>query len=249
MKTVRESEENFRALAENASDGVTIGDERGRHLFANRRAAEMLGYSVGQLLEMTFREFLPPGDRQMLEERFARRLRGDDVPSHYEIAVTRRNGSVAPVEVGVSQTRWHGRPAVMVVLRDVAERKRAEQTLAAAEERYGNLVESSPDGIAVYQDGVIVLANRASAKLLGYDDGADLVGRRAESLVSPGDRPRVEEHGELLRTGGTTAGPLMVRFLNRKGDSIPAEVVAVITTWHGKPAIQIMVRPLSARPI
>jgi len=101
MKTVRESEENFRALAENASDGVTIGDERGRHLFANRRAAEMLGYSVGQLLEMTFREFLPPGDRQMLEERFARRLRGDDVPSHYEIAVTRRNGSVAPVEVGL----------------------------------------------------------------------------------------------------------------------------------------------------
>jgi len=178
-RALRESEESFRALAENASDGVTIGDEHGRHAFANRRAAEMLGYSVEQLLEMTFREFLPPGDRQMIEERFARRLRGEDVPSHHEMAVTRRDGSVAPVEVGVSQTRWHGRPAVMVVLRDVAERKRAEQALAASEERYRNLVESSPDGIAVYQDGVVVLANRASAVLLGYSDGAELVGRTA----------------------------------------------------------------------
>jgi len=246
-QALRESEESFRALAENLSDGVTIGDERGRHVFANRRAAEILGYSVGQLKEMTYRDLLPPGDREMLEERFARRSRGEDVPSHYEVTVLRGDGSAAPVEVGVAQTRWHGRPAVMVMLHDIAERKRAELTRAASEGRYRSLVEASPDGIAVYQNGVVVLANRASAELLGYGDAAELVGRRASSLVCPDDLPRVEERGELLRTLGAASRPLMVRFLNRKGGTVPAEVVGAITTWHGKPAVQVMVRPLSAR--
>src|SRR5512136_801782 len=61
-RALRESEENFRALAENATDGVTIGDGQGRHVFVNRRAAEILGYPVEELLSMTFRDFLPPGE-------------------------------------------------------------------------------------------------------------------------------------------------------------------------------------------
>ena len=247
-KAQREREENFRALAENATDGVTIGDEQGRHVFVNRRAVEILGYPAEQLLRMTFRDFMPPGDRELLEERFVRRKRGEDVPSNYEITIIRRDGRAVPVEVGISQTKWQGRPSVMVMFHDISETKRSLQALAASEERYRNLVESSPDGIAVYQDGVVVLANRATAKLLGYDCAADLVGRQASSFVSPDDLLRVEERGKLLRSGATATGPLMVRFLNRKGDAVAAEVVGAITTWRGKPAVQIMVRPLSPRP-
>jgi PAS domain S-box-containing protein len=247
LKALRESEEKYRSVVERASDGICVV-QGGQLKYVNHRLAEMAGYAVADLIGKQFLGYLHPEDRAGVSDRYRRRLAGESIPSTYTVRFLRRDGSVMTVEVNAATAMYGGAPADIVLLRDVSERERTAKVLRESEERYRELVESSPDGIAVYQNGVVVLANRATAALLGYRDPSELVGMQAGSLVSPDDLPRVEEREELLRSG-TAAGPLMVRFLTRTGGTVPTEVVGAITTWHGKPAVQVMVRPLSGRPV
>ncbi|MFH1145303.1 MAG: PAS domain S-box protein, partial [Candidatus Eisenbacteria bacterium] len=78
-EALRTSEENFRALAENAHDGILIATGEGQHVFANPRAAEITGYTQSELLTMGFRQLAAPEEVQRLDENYRRRLAGKEV--------------------------------------------------------------------------------------------------------------------------------------------------------------------------
>ena len=98
-EALRASEESFRALAENASDGIVIAVGDGKHAFANHRMAEISGYALEELLSMGFRELAAPEHVQMLAENFRLRLAGKTPPSEYETMLLRKDGVRVPVEV------------------------------------------------------------------------------------------------------------------------------------------------------
>ncbi len=74
---LQESEENFRALAENASDGILIATGEGVHVYANKRAAEITGYSVAELLGINMKDLAHPDEFKKLAERLQKRLTGE----------------------------------------------------------------------------------------------------------------------------------------------------------------------------
>ena len=127
---LRQSEENFRALAENAHDGILIAVRDGRHVYANRRAAEMSGYRVDELLETSIGDLAHPDEIPKLMARSKQRLDGGSPPKQYETVLVRKDGTNVPIELTAARTAWKGAPADMVVVRDMAERKRIEQELA-----------------------------------------------------------------------------------------------------------------------
>jgi PAS domain S-box-containing protein len=124
---LRESEQNFRTLAENAFDAIGIVVEGGKVVYANKRAGEMTGYPVNELLNKTIMDFVPPEDREDLMQRFGHRLLGEPVPRLYEMVIVRKDGTTVPVEIAGSRTTWHGQPATVNLVRDVTERKSAEE--------------------------------------------------------------------------------------------------------------------------
>ncbi|MBI3392460.1 MAG: PAS domain S-box protein, partial [Nitrospirae bacterium] len=128
---LRESEENFRALADNANDSIVIAVEPERHVYANRPAAEMIGYTVEELLAKTPRDILHPDEYPKLAERLRKRLAGENVPTRYETVIRHKDGRLVPVEVTAARTTWRGRPASIGVTRDMTERKQAEEERAA----------------------------------------------------------------------------------------------------------------------
>jgi PAS domain S-box-containing protein len=134
-EALRHSEENFRALADNASDGILITWADGRVAYANRQAAEITGYSAGELLETNVKQLARPGDTKELLQRYKERLAGKPVPSRYETSIVRKDGEAAPTETAAARTTWQGKPAAMFFIRDITERKQAEVELRRAYER------------------------------------------------------------------------------------------------------------------
>ena len=128
-EALRESEENFRALAENANDGIVIFADKEAIVYANKRCAEMVDTSVGDLLSISIGDLV---DLDMLGkwmERWQRVPGNINAQEQYETALTRKDGKSVPIEITVARTSWHKHNAHIVIIRDITERKQAEAAL------------------------------------------------------------------------------------------------------------------------
>lgn len=128
-EALRESEESFHALADNANDGILVSDQAGFHVYANRRMSEIIGYGVDDLVGMHFRDLLPPEELSKVAERFKKRVEGESAPWQYETVLQRKDGSLVPVEITSSRTTWRGKFGVIVIVRDVSQRRRMEEDM------------------------------------------------------------------------------------------------------------------------
>ncbi len=127
------------------------------------------------------------------------------------------------------------------------ERKRTETSLQESEARYRELIEFSPEAIAVHQDGKVVYGNPAALKLVGVKKISDVIGKRLLDFVHPDFRPMVLER---MNKGLTTSGPLPLmeeKFLRADGSAIDVEVVSMPLTFGRKPAVQVIFRDISER--
>lgn len=122
---LKESEEKYRLLVENANDAIFILQD-GTLKFPNRRAREM-GRAIGvDLTNHSFFEYVAPEDQNMILERHFRRLRGEDVPSTYSFRLLHHDGRKFWVELNAVRINWDGRPGTLNFLRDIDSQKTLE---------------------------------------------------------------------------------------------------------------------------
>ncbi|MGH7674247.1 MAG: PAS domain S-box protein, partial [Gemmatimonadales bacterium] len=130
---VRDSEERFRMLSEAAFEGIGV-NENGVIVEANRRLAEMLGCELRELIGSPVVEFVAPESHALVQSRMVGE--GDDRRGPYEHLARRRDGSTFPVEVQGRAVRFRGREARVSAVRDITDRKRAEEALRVSEEKF-----------------------------------------------------------------------------------------------------------------
>jgi PAS domain S-box-containing protein len=126
---LRESENNFRAIAENANDGILIAVGEGLYVYANRQALAISEYSIDELKNMSFKDLAHPDQIGRISQIYHRRITGKPVPAGYETIIIKKSGGIIPIEVTGSKTIWHGQSAVMIIIRDISMRKRLEAAL------------------------------------------------------------------------------------------------------------------------
>ena len=127
------SEANFRALADNANDGILItAGSGGDTVYANRRIAVMTGWSVEELLRKSMRDYIEPDTFPDEIKLYSQILEGMPCPNHCEITISQKNGAAIPVEMTISRTLWHGQPAVITIVRDITERKKRDEEFIRA---------------------------------------------------------------------------------------------------------------------
>ena len=131
--TFGEVEDRYRNLVELSPDAILV-DAGGKHVFANPAAARLLGArSPGELIGKNVIEYIHPDDRELVSERMGQVLAGAVTPPR-EIRLRRPDGTPVDVEATASRVEFDGRLAVQVILRDITERKHAEEALRKSEE-------------------------------------------------------------------------------------------------------------------
>jgi PAS domain S-box-containing protein len=165
-----ESEERYRTAIEHSNDPVAIirGD---KVQYVNRRFVEIFGYDrrdeiIGQSVSL----FVHPDDRDKVMAINQRRQRGEAVPSRYEYKGITKDGKVIYIEVSAASIHYRGALENLVYLRDITERKVAEETLRNERNRFRTLSENAPFGIILIDmEGVFKYINPKFKELFGYD--------------------------------------------------------------------------------
>jgi diguanylate cyclase (GGDEF)-like protein/PAS domain S-box-containing protein len=131
---LRTSEARFRSLFEQTNDAVFILDLNGKHQTANQRAADMLGYSLEELLNLSVREISAEVDKSSNVLEII--MTGTRVPP-YERVFRKKDGQLLPVEISVELVRdTQGQPShIQSVVRDISKRKQQEEQLKKANEQ------------------------------------------------------------------------------------------------------------------
>jgi PAS domain S-box-containing protein len=231
---LRESEETFRALADDANDGIMIAASSGGvHVYANRRMAEITGYSVPELFETTMADLVHPDQLVEVRERFQRRLEGKPAPEQYEIVFVRKDGQSVPLEMTSAKTVWRGQPAAILVFRDITARKQAEATLRESEERLSTILNSMPSAVMLIDADAhsIIDANAAACALAGADK-EQIVGSICHRFVCPAEEGRcpITDLGQEVDNSERV-------LLTAQGEPVPVLKTVTPITLDGRPCL------------
>jgi diguanylate cyclase (GGDEF)-like protein/PAS domain S-box-containing protein len=129
--SLRESEERYRTAIEQSNDGIVLvkGD---MHIFVNKKMVEIFGYDhPEEILGQPVSLLIHPDDLERVVDFNLRRQKGEAVPQQYEFKGRRKNGEPVYIEVSAVKTTYQGETASLVFLRDITDRKQAEEALNA----------------------------------------------------------------------------------------------------------------------
>ena len=173
---------------------------------------------------------MPPVHGRQHDEYIARYIRTGEarvVGIGRELEAVRRDGSVFPIELAVSEVAGDGARYFTGIIRDISARKQAEEALRESQARIEAVLNTAVDGILTIDErGVIESANPAAGRLFGYDP-AELIGRNI-SMLMPADHARAHDGyiERYLRTGEARIVGLgrEVEGLRRDGSTFPADL-------------------------
>ncbi|MEE8372787.1 MAG: PAS domain S-box protein, partial [Dehalococcoidia bacterium] len=133
-EALRESEHRYRHLVEQASDGIAIIQDAVVK-YVNPGAATAMGCPAEDIVGTPISDFIHPDELSKMADRYRRRMAGEPVESVFESVIIRKDGSAVDVEASAALTTYQGRPADLVILRDITARKSAEQEKLRTEEQ------------------------------------------------------------------------------------------------------------------
>jgi PAS domain S-box-containing protein len=136
VEALRESEERYRSVVENASEGIVVAQE-GKLQYANTRALELIQLNPEEIGNQPFTDFIHPDDRALVFERYQRRLLGENVPESYDFRIIGKNKKMFWIQLSGVKILWSGKPATLNFFMDITKRKQEEETLKSTREWLG----------------------------------------------------------------------------------------------------------------
>jgi len=203
---VRRSEARYRTIVETAQEGIWQLDADDRTTFVNQRMADMLGYTVAEMLGQPLSAFAAEGDQAAVQARLERRRQGE--VEQEDVAYRRKDGAVLWARLAANPLRGvDGQYAgALAMVADITARKQAEAALVHERDLLQTLMDTAPDSI-YFKDAAarFVRVNRAQARLLGAATPDAVVGCRDVDYFPPdlaratyADDRQVLDNGQAL---------------------------------------------------
>ncbi|MDD3135311.1 MAG: PAS domain-containing protein [Methanoregula sp.] len=189
-REIRESEERFRMMAENIQDGLIIM-ENNKHVFVNRRIAEMTGYSFEELWTMGPLALVEPEYHDSVREQMGNLENSGDISGELQMWITTKEGKRRFVYARITSAIHSGTRYFFIILTDLTELKEREAELSKSEQRFRMMAENMQDGLVIVENSNFVFANRRLSEISGYSN-EELQMMRPPDLISPEDMHTIE---------------------------------------------------------
>jgi hypothetical protein len=197
-RELKESEEKFEILGkQDLMTIVILQDDVIK--YQNEHLGAGLGYSKAEMKDWTYKDFLKhihPKDREFVITQASKKQKGDkDVINRYQFRIVTKEGDIAWREVFSKTFTYQGRPANLISLIDITERKKAEEQLKESEEKFRTIAEQHFMGILILQDYQIKYFNNRFLHITGYLR-SEIESWEAEEffkIIHPQDRVELKE--------------------------------------------------------
>ncbi|PIQ64017.1 MAG: hypothetical protein COV97_11670 [Zetaproteobacteria bacterium CG11_big_fil_rev_8_21_14_0_20_59_439] len=235
---LRGSEYRYRHLVDLMPDGIVLAEE-GRVVFANPEALRLFGFGAGEAIGQPILERIHPDDRAAAAQRVQQLLKDrQGVNPLIEERMLRKDGSEFIAEAASSYLEYAGRPGVLVVLRDISERK-------AAEKKLQTIVTASPVPTVVtrHADGKVLFSNAEARRMFGVADEGE-----AFMISAPQVYVRPEDCYQML-AGLQESGVFKGEFelIRKNGEAFWALFSARSMEFGGEQAIIVMLIDTTAQ--
>ena len=227
---IKKSEVRYRESIEFAVDGILIGDLKGYILDANTSIQKLAGLSLEEMRGKHVSEFFHKEELELKPLRFDIIQNGKTVIN--ERYIERPDGSLVPVEM---HSKLMPNNTLQAIVRDISERKKADQLIVESEEKFRRLAETSAVSIMIFQHDKWVYSNPAGEMMSGYSLH-ELVKMKFWDFVHPDDLRLVKLLGLKVQQGKGKYTSFNFRIINKKGDVRWVYLQGNAIIYRGKPA-------------
>jgi PAS domain S-box-containing protein len=241
QKTLLESEERYRMIAENMTDVVTLMDENGVFTYVSPSAKTVYGYNPEELIGTRGADFTHPDDMENIVRPAIALLKQTGVSPLIELRVRKKDGSYVWIERGSKVfIDKNNRPQILAIARAIEGRKRVEKELKLT----STIFELANDAIYVYDlDGRLVFSNKAAYRKLGYtkDEITNISLRQLDANGGEfvnGVIKEVEKKGAIV---------FETQHVKKDGSKVPVEIHTTHVTADGKRLALSVVRDITER--
>ena len=249
---LRISQERFTAIVSMAMDAVMTLDASQHIVQFNAAAEKIFCCPAKEAIGQSLTRFIPARSGEV------HRLHGHDVQGaqpvgegtllhemHFDLGSNyglRTSGEKFPLEATISQVTLAGERLYSVILRDITQRKQAEEELREKEERFRSLVKHAAVGIVqVGIDETFLQVNPAMCTMLGYSE-TEMLGMKPESITHPEDRARDRSLMESLLSGEHDSYEIEKRYLHRDGATIWGSLTSsLVKDTSGRPLYRVSI--------
>jgi len=225
---IKESEERYRSLIEQASDAIYVNNAKGDFTQVNDSMCKMVGYSREELLTMNVRDLLNSDLLKLNPLQYSEAAPGTTVTG--ERKFIHRNGAVVDIEINGKKFTDD---RILVISRVITERKKAEEELRSSEQKYKLLFESNPVPLSmVAKDDLSIIAiNQTAADLYGYTKD-ELLNRSANVVRLAEDFEQQKRYFQSEVNGPTDRG--IVRHVKKDGTILFVNVIVNDILFEGR---------------
>ncbi|MEM3608818.1 MAG: PAS domain S-box protein [Candidatus Bathyarchaeia archaeon] len=204
--------EGFRVFAENSALGVAVADLRGRLKYVNSALAELLGYSVKEMVNHPFKDFLHPDDRWKVMRLFLRIIALRRQPGYLEFRAVRKDGTVLYFWSKPSRFMVNGKTVgFQAILVDITRLKETERKLTETNRKLEMFLRTATEGIIVTdQNDNLTFVNKAFVNIVGYKE-KELLGLNLRKIVNEEGFQKIRRETEIRKKGRMSRYEIVLR--------------------------------------
>lgn len=223
-RRLRQCEEITRSLIQRSSDGIAIIQDL-RIKDVNRRMAKMIGCSIEELRGASVVDYVHRQDRKAVIARYERRMRGQEIPKVHDVKLRRGDGEEFVARISSDVTWFDGRPADLVMVRDVSEVRCLEQETRNRQQYLEGVLKSTPEAIVTIDESRRISEwNPMAEELFGFSS-EEAGGNDLDMLIAGHDPDLLKQATSF--TEQVLAGAVVSRIETRRfrKDGTPVDVI------------------------